>query len=78
MKEERDLFTYFVEKERLLEEQKKKDEELKEVKGELLAEKDKVRIFASEKEKLEALCKKLKDQLQEGKIHKKSKTEALW
>lgn len=33
--------TYFIEKERLLEEQKKKDEELKEVKDKLLVEKKK-------------------------------------
>lgn len=43
---------------------------MKELKDQLFAEKEKVKIFAGEKEKLETLCKQLKDQLQEGKINK--------
>lgn len=61
---------YFVEKGTLLEEQRKREEQLNEINDKLLAAKEKVRIVASEKEKLKILCKEQKEKLQEGKINK--------
>ena len=59
------LWADFTEKGTLLEEEKKlRDQQLKEIKNELLAER-------SEKEALEILCKELKDQLKDGKMNYK-------
>lgn len=43
---------------------------MKEINDELLAEKENARIVGNEKEKLEVLCKELKEKLQEGKINR--------
>lgn len=65
-------FNIFVEKGRLLEHLRKKSRQLKDMTDELLAEKEKVMIVASEKRELEILLKKPKGQLLQGKINVKT------